>query len=69
LAEKIHGIKKSNQLLLDKLVEISKGKWSSVVSHVGSPITGQKSLNYHKKKKEAERIDNENQRLMQRIIK
>ena len=33
--EKIIGIKKCNQVLLDRLLEISKGKWSSV-GHNGS---------------------------------
>jgi len=32
------------------------------------PIPQQKSLNYQVKKKEAERIDHENQKIMERIV-
>ena len=56
--------------MLDKLLDVSKGKNSSTnqknlrVQHRSTS----KSLNYVSKKKEAERIDRENQRILQRII-
>ena len=73
LSEKINEIKRQNQILLDKLMDISKGKWVRLVSgvpnnlhHIQSSVkskdgkNGPRSLNYVAKKKEAERIDHEN---------
>lgn len=54
-------IKKSNQVLLDRLLEISKGKTSQTnQKNLKVPRCASKSLNYFHKKKEAERIDREN---------
>ena len=66
---KISEIKRNNQHLLDKLMEISKGK-NSVVNqkNIKIPRACSKSLNYASKKKEAERIDRENQKILTRII-
>lgn len=70
--EKIIGIRKSNQVLLDKLLEISKGKWSSVgrkgVNVPAAKKVGPKSLNYLNKKRELQRIDQENIKMMNRIV-
>lgn len=68
--EKINGIKKNNQLLLDRLLDISKGKFASPGMKHRLPKTrkGPKSLNQVKKKKELERIDQENMKLMNRIV-
>ena len=68
--ERINEIKKNNQLLLDKLLDISKGKFSAPGMKAKQPKrkTGPKSLNYVTKKKELERIDRENMKLMNRIV-
>ena len=62
-------IRKNNAHLLDKLLYISKGK-NCLVKQQNIKIEKppSKSLNYISKKKEAERIDRENQKIMQRII-
>ena len=60
--ERIVEIKRNNQHLLDKLLDISKGKNSTVNQKnlkVHDRATS-KSLNYVSKKREAERIDREN---------
>jgi Hemingway/CFA97 len=65
-------IKRTNQVLLERLLDISKGKNVSVGRHnelSPSQTTGPRSLNYINKRKEADRIDRENQKIMERIIK
>jgi hypothetical protein len=55
--------------LLEKLLDISKGKRSDVKQEnfrLEKPPS--KSLNYQLKKKEAERIDSENHKIMERIV-
>ena len=79
ILEKINEIRRHNQILLDKLVDISKGRqyyylalyWRRPNHSVGAPKKREhpKSLNYYSKKREAERIDLENQKIMQRIVK
>ena len=54
---------------MDKLLIISKGKNSSTnQKNLRVERGASKSLNYMTKKREAERIDRENQKIMQRII-
>lgn len=50
--ERINEIKKNNQLLLDKLLDISKGKWAAPGMKAKQPKKriGPKSLNYVTKK-------------------
>lgn len=56
-------------MLLDRLLDISKGKWATPGMKARVPRrVGPKSLNYVTKKKELERIDNENIKLMNRIV-
>ena len=68
--ERINEIKKNNQLLLDKLLDISKGKYAApgMKAKIRKKRIGPKSLNYVTKKKELERIDQENMKLMNRIV-
>jgi hypothetical protein len=69
---KLNEIKRTNQVLLERLLDISKGKNVSVGRHNEiSPgvATAPRSLNYLNKRKEADRIDRENQKIMERIIK
>ena len=68
--EKINQIRRNNQLLLDRLLDISKGKWAAPGMRAKKmpKRVGPKSLNYVTKKKELERIDNENYKLMNRIV-
>lgn len=69
--ERINEIKRNNQLLLDKLLDISKGKFAAPgMKHVQpkKKRAGPKSLNFVTKKKELERIDTENMKLMNRIV-
>ena len=76
--EKINEIKRRNQILLEKLLDISKGKrvrslvhsWQCDVKqeHLLQGQVQARSLNYQQKKKEAERIDAENQKIMERIV-
>jgi hypothetical protein len=68
--ERINEIKRNNQLLLDKLLDISKGKFAApgMQHKLPSKRGGPKSLNYVAKKRELERIDNENMKLMNRIV-
>ena len=55
--------------MLDKLLEISKGKQSCTnQKNLKVPRAASKSLNYVSKKREAERIDRENQKILNRII-
>lgn len=68
-SKKIVDIKKNNQFLLDKLLDISKGKQSTTnQKNLKIPRGASKSLNYVFKKKEAQRIDRENQKILNRII-
>ncbi|CDW76589.1 UNKNOWN [Stylonychia lemnae] len=69
MIKKINEIKRSNQILLEKLLDISKGKRCEVKQeNLQLTLPQQKSLNYQVKKKEAERIDTENQKIMERIV-
>ena len=74
-------INKDNQILLNKLVEISAGKWSSITvdrkqvtggSRQGKPSTsksvGPTSLNMLVRKKETERIEKENHAFAKRLF-
>lgn len=73
-SEKTAEINRENQILLNKLVEISSGKWSSVApapkkvakKKVAAPA--KKSLNYERRKKEFERIERENMAIAQRLF-
>ncbi len=60
-------MKKNNQILLDRLLQISKGKQLSV-GMARRQLNPPKSLNYSKMKREAEKIDSENQKLLNRIL-
>ena len=63
--ERIVEIKRNNQHLLDKLLLISKGKNSTTnQKNLKVERGASKSLNYITKKREAERIDRENQKIM-----
>ena len=78
--EKNLTINKDNQILLNKLVEISSGKWSSVVtaprrvtakrtaSVKQGPKAGPMSLNMLVRKKETERIERENHAFAKRLF-
>lgn len=68
--EKINQIRKNNQLLLDRLLDISKGRWAApgMKAKQRKRRVGPKSLNYVTKRRELERIDNENMKLMKRIV-
>ena len=52
-------INRDNQILLNKLVEISAGKWSTIKKekNQGEIIQGPKSLNIGQRKRETERIE------------
>lgn len=68
-SKKISEIKRNNQKLLGKLLEISKGKQSQTAQkNMKLPRGASKSLNYVSKKREAERIDRENQKILGRIL-
>lgn len=69
-SEKNAEINRENKILLDKLVEISNGKFSSVgkaTKKKKKNIQTKKSLNYEKRKKEFERIERENMAIAQRL--
>jgi hypothetical protein len=54
-------INRNNQILLNKLVDISHGKWLSVQPKAKAAETvGPKSLNVGLRKREIERIEREN---------
>ena len=57
--EKNIEINRDNQILLNKLVEISAGKWSAIKKEKESGLSGPgpKSLNLNYRKKETERIE------------
>ena len=70
-------INRSNQALLNKLVEISTGKWTSVpqvrdrshdVSRIHSSAEGFKSLNLPYRKRETDRIERENHAFAKRLF-
>ena len=72
-------INKDNQILLNKLVEISSGKWSSVApavkqkkvprsGSVRDAIKGPTSLNMVARKRETERIERENHAFAKRLF-
>lgn len=75
--EKNITINKDNQILLNKLVEISSGKWSSVAPvpkkaavNRGKSVrvTGPTSLNMGVRKRETERIERENHAFAKRLF-
>jgi hypothetical protein len=76
--EKNITINKDNQILLNKLVEISSGKWSSVVTapkrtvkrnqSVKTSAKGPFSLNMIVRKRETERIEKENHAFAKRLF-
>lgn len=69
-------INKDNQILLNKLVEISSGKWSSVapvpkkkqVRNQSVKVKGPTSLNMGVRKRETERIEKENHAFAKRLF-
>ena len=68
-------INKDNQILLNKLVEISSGKWSSVQPapakkqrNFSVKIKGPSSLNMVVRKRETERIEKENHAFAKRLF-
>ena len=75
--EKNITINKDNQILLNKLVEISSGKWSSVApapkakrnsSVKVKPLNGPTSLNMGIRKRETDRIEKENHAFAKRLF-
>ena len=76
--EKNITINKDNQILLNKLVEISSGKWSSVAPAPKKSIArnksvkvgskGPTSLNMGVRKRETERIEKENHAFAKRLF-
>ena len=62
-------INRDNQVLLNKLVEISAGKWSSVKKEKEVvSVPGPKSLNVGQRKRETERIEKENHAFAKRLF-
>lgn len=57
-------------MLLNKLVEISAGKWSHIKKEkeAGKNLIGPKSLNMGFRKKETERIEKENHAFAKRLF-
>ena len=74
--EKNITINKDNQILLNKLVEISSGKWSSVIKAPKRQkerthsvrVKGPQSLNMIVRKRETERIERENHAFAKRLF-
>jgi len=77
--EKNLEINRSNQALLNKLVEISTGKWSCLptipsrdrsvdVHRSYGPLGNVKSLNFSSRKRETERIERENHAFAKRLF-
>ena len=70
--EKSAEINRENQILLNKLVEISNGKWTSVAKAPKvakkKEVGNKRSLNYERRKKEFERIERENMAIAQRLF-
>ena len=70
-SEKNAEINRENQILLNKLVEISSGKWSTVAKPKKvkkAPETNKKSLNFERRRKELEKIERENMAIAQRLF-
>ena len=63
-------INRDNQVLLNKLVEISAGKWSHIKKEKehGATMGGPRSLNVGYRKKETERIEKENHAFAKRLF-
>ena len=62
-------INRDNQILLNKLVDISHGKWLSVQPKAKASETfGPRSLNVGNRKRENERIERENQAFAKRLF-
>ena len=62
-------INKHNQILLNRLVDISHGKWLSVQpKNRASETFGPRSLNVVARKRENERIERENQAFAKRLF-
>lgn len=74
--EKNITINKDNKILLNKLVEISSGKWSSVapvptrkaIRNNSVKVKGPTSLNMGVRKRETERIEKENHAFAKRLF-
>lgn len=68
--EKNLEINRDNQVLLNKLVEISSGKWSHIKKDKEQMLllVGPKSLNVGYRKKETERIEKENHAFAKRLF-
>jgi len=74
--EKNITINKDNKILLNKLVEISSGKWSSVapvptkknIRNKSVKVKGPTSLNMGVRKRETERIEKENHAFAKRLF-
>jgi hypothetical protein len=66
--EKNLEINRDNQVLLNKLVEISAGKWSSVKKETAVAQAGPKSLNMAARRRETERIEKENHAFAKRLF-
>jgi len=73
-SEKNIDLNRENAILLNKLVDISQGKWSSVhgpatyKAKKGSVSQGPKSLNISIRRKENERIERENHAFAKRLF-
>ena len=63
-------VNRDNQVLLNKLVEISTGKWSHIKKEKesGANLTGPKSLNVGYRKRETERIERETHAFAKRLF-
>ena len=71
-SEKNIDVNRQNAILLNKLVDISKGRWSSVYGPAvkkTSNSVGPRSLNISVRRRENERIEKENHALAQRLFK
>jgi hypothetical protein len=64
-SEKMLEIQRNNKVLMEKLIDISKGKQSILAANLHQV----KSMNNKKRTKNMETIDEENMKLMMRIIK
>eukprot|EP01016_Furgasonia_blochmanni_P011044 TRINITY_DN1485_c0_g1_i4.p1 TRINITY_DN1485_c0_g1~~TRINITY_DN1485_c0_g1_i4.p1 ORF type:complete len:466 (-),score=103.10 TRINITY_DN1485_c0_g1_i4:180-1577(-) len=71
IRDRYKDINKTNQILLEKLIEISQGKWSTVKGSTGF-LKGDsqmpRTLNSNFRKREAERIAQENEQLAHRLL-
>ena len=77
LTENLNVHKKEVQIVLNKLVEISSGKWSSVapvpkakknIRNHSTTVKGPTSLNMGIRKRETERIEKENHAFAKRLF-